>query len=150
MKKRTRGEERFVSNVLEAVIRNDTKLLHGLFLIHGQHHYISFENESFIQNHPIVKDTHCICLVGGDVINYLHIKTGDHDLSRLYVRRSLSQLVHGAEKLAQEAFEEYENEYIRNFIKLINKQNTIPSYLEQLIVKIETHLIVDNPHFVDT
>ncbi|MGM0807093.1 MAG: hypothetical protein ACQET8_20355 [Bacillota bacterium] len=38
MKKRTRGEERFVSNVLEAVIRNNTKLLHGLFLIHGQHH----------------------------------------------------------------------------------------------------------------
>jgi hypothetical protein len=144
MKKRTRGEERFISNVIEAVIRNDTALLHGLFLIHGQHHYISFVHESFIQSHPIVKDTHCICLVGGDVINYLHLKAGDHDLSRLYVRRSLSQLLEGVGQLAQAAFEEYENEYIRNFIKLLKKKGRPLSYLEQLKDKILKRIIADD------
>lgn len=144
MKKRTRGEERFISHVFEAILNNDRELLHGLFLIHGQYHTISFQDESYIQSHPIVKDTHCICLVGGEVINYLHLKAGEHDLSRLYVKRYLSQLVHGAEKIAQEAFEEYENEYIRNFIKLLNKKGRPLSYLEQLKDKILKQIIADD------
>jgi hypothetical protein len=148
MKIRTRGEERFISNVIEAVIRKDTELLHGLFYIHGQYHYISFQHESYIQSHPIIKDTHCICLVGGDVIHYLHLKAGIHDLSRLYVRRYVSQLVHVATEVAQEAFEEYENEYIRNFIKLLNKQQTTLSYLEQLKDKILKRIIAED--FEDT
>jgi hypothetical protein len=150
MKKRTRGEERFISHVFEAVLNNDRELLHGLFLIHGKYHYISFQQESFIQKHSIVKDTHCVCLVGEDVIHYLHLKAGTHDLSRLYVRRYLSQLVHSAERLAKEAYEEYENEYIRNFIKLLNKQSTTPSYLQQLKDKILMHIIKDDRYFVDT
>ncbi|ANC77448.1 hypothetical protein ABE65_011820 [Fictibacillus phosphorivorans] len=78
------------------------------------------------------------------MINYLHLKAGDRDLSRFYVRRSLSQLVQGAKKLAQEAFEEYENEYIRNFIKLLNNQNTTLSYLEQLKDKILKRIIAED------
>ncbi|MGA4722176.1 hypothetical protein [Fictibacillus nanhaiensis] len=144
MKKRTRGEERYISHVFKAVLNNDRELLHGLFLIHGQYHAISFQHESYIQSHPIVKDTHCVCLVGGDVINYLHLKAGEHDLSRLYVKRYLSKLVHDAEKLAKEAFEEYENEYIRNFIKLLNKKDTTLSYLEQLKNKILKQIIEDD------
>lgn len=146
MKKHTRGEERFISMVLEAVMKNDCELVYGLFFLHGQHHPITFQDESYIQSHPIVKDTHCVCLVGGEIINYFHLQAGRHDLSRLYVRRNLSQLILDAEKLAKEAFEEYENEYIRNFIKLLNNEDTTLSYIEQLKVKIKKHLIIEGSH----
>jgi len=144
MKNRSRGEERFITHVLEAVLENNRELLHGLFLIHGQYYYISFQHESYIQNHPLVKDTYCICLVGEDVINYLYHKAGAHDLSRLFVKRYLFQLLNDAEQLAKEAFEEYENEYIRNFIKLLNKKDTTLSYLEQLKTKILKQIIADD------
>ncbi|MCM3718514.1 hypothetical protein [Fictibacillus phosphorivorans] len=102
MKKRlSKGENDFIKGCMKAILQNYTSHHHWLFVVGGVKQYVSHKDETYPENHPIFKNSKCICVIGKEFINDWHHKAGRDDLSKPWVKRALEKLLANSMSFAE-------------------------------------------------
>jgi hypothetical protein len=100
-KKLSKGENDFIIGCTRAILQNDTSHHHWLFVIGGVKKYVSHKDETYPENHPIFKNSRCICAIGKEFITDWHDKAGKDDLSKPWLKRSLEKMLANSESFAE-------------------------------------------------
>jgi hypothetical protein len=70
-------------------------------VVGGVKQYVSHKDETYPENHPIFKNSKCICVIGKECIIDWHHKAGRDDLSKPWLKRSLEQMLANSESFAE-------------------------------------------------
>ena len=87
------GELEFINKVVDAVVKKDVSKVHYLVDDHGLMRYVSFVKNKDKPIKDIVYDNgesaKVVCVFGEKLIEEIHNKAGDDDLTKPWIRRAV-------------------------------------------------------------
>lgn len=107
------GENEFINHVVNAVINKDVSEVHYLVDDCGIMRYFSFKADPA---KPIVdlrykngKFAKVVCVIGQDLIENLHDKAGNDDLTKPWIKKAVTSIIAHGKQVAEEVYKNIEN-----------------------------------------